>query len=348
MVLLVFICLPAIGTYFFPSAALECAKDRELAEKPEWRLCSLEKYPGAFEKYFDDHFGFRRSLIRWNSFAKVKWFGISPLASVVLGRDSWMFYRSDAVGDGISFDDYKGIRPLSPEGLERIRRNIERDRRKMAALGIVYILAIAPNKQTIYEEYLPKNIRRVHPLTRFDQLMDYLHAHSSIEIIDLRKALKEAKHLHPVYYKTDTHWNDYGAYVAYLQIMKHLSNHFPFLKPISIPDSGISIHGTSTGGDLPDMMAIRDLIPEAYEAQLALPPDTGAPHAGTLFMRHDSFGDKLYRFFYRHFDKVVGLPPFTRFDFRKMEAERPSVVINIMAERYINMTLNDDYFFSEK
>ena len=44
--------------------------------------------------------------------------------------------------------------------------------------------------------------------------MEYLRKHSDVEIVDLRPALRAARHLGDVYYVHDTHWNDRGARLA--------------------------------------------------------------------------------------------------------------------------------------
>ncbi|MFN8387050.1 MAG: hypothetical protein U0X92_11595 [Anaerolineales bacterium] len=55
-----------------------------------------------------------------------------------------------------------------------------------------------------------------------DQVIAYLRANGKQQVIDLRPALLTAKSERQVYYATDTHWNDYGAYIAYSAIMNEL------------------------------------------------------------------------------------------------------------------------------
>lgn len=346
---LILITLPSLGLYFDLFQTTWNTENRDLAEKPELRLDSLGQYPRSYERYFGDHFGLRSLLIRWNSIVRVKWFGISPLHSVVLGKDSWLFYRSEAVQDGASMNDYLGISPLSPKDLETIKRNLERDYSEMSRLGIIYLVVIVPNKHTVYGEYLPENLRALHESssTRMDQLTDYLAGNPGLEIVDLRAPLKKAKIQNPVYYKTDTHWNDYGAFVGYERIMHHLTKHFPHLRPMEIAPSDVMVYKCPTGGDLPEMLAMADLWPEENHAGVDWPSNPPIPRLGSLFFKHDSFGDNLYEPFYRHFHRVSGLPPFTRFDWKRLERERPDVVLHVLAERYINMALHDDYYLKE-
>src|SRR5262249_45378816 len=70
------------------SSSIETEK-RELAAMPEWqwRRGSLIAYPGRFEAYYNDHFGFRDQLIHWLNVAKGEWLKTSTAPLVVFGKD---------------------------------------------------------------------------------------------------------------------------------------------------------------------------------------------------------------------------------------------------------------------
>ena len=55
-------------------------------------------------------------------------------------------------------------------------------------------------------------------------------------IVDLRPALKAARQDQDVYYKTNTHWNGYGAFIAYTTIINALGSSYPELKPYKTAD----------------------------------------------------------------------------------------------------------------
>lgn len=52
----------------------------------------LAAYPGQFGLWFEDHFGLRARLIRWHGITRYFWLRTSPLPSVLLSRDNWLFY----------------------------------------------------------------------------------------------------------------------------------------------------------------------------------------------------------------------------------------------------------------
>nr|WP_255535139.1 hypothetical protein [Cellulophaga sp. E16_2] len=81
-----------------------------------------------------------------------------------------------------------------------------------------YFLAFWPNKHTIYPEYLPNtmSVQIKDTISRVDQISDYLKlTNSPIKLLDSRSVLINNKVNQQLYYKFDTHWNDYGAFLGY-------------------------------------------------------------------------------------------------------------------------------------
>ncbi|ABK16823.1 alginate O-acetyltransferase AlgX-related protein [Syntrophobacter fumaroxidans] len=325
----------------------EYSENRELAKEPELKaeLSALRRFPKDCESFIGDHLGFRCSLIRLNNILRVNLLGVSPVPSVVMGRDSWLFYRSEVFPDGFTFNDHCGLIPLSETELDALRERIEWNHELFSRNGIFYIVVIVPNKNTIYGEFLPESIVRNGNPTRLEQFSEYMRNHSRVKVMDLRRALLNAKKLHPIYYKTDSHWNDFGAYTGYREIIEELSRVFPGVRPISIENEKVSVRRTSPGGDLAQMLLMDDLIDEDLSTAFEIQPDTGGRKLAKLFFRHDSFGDGLYRYFYPHFQKVVGAAPFVPFNYDRILAERPEVVLHVFAERYITLALHDDFFY---
>lgn len=321
-------------------------ENRELAKAPELDTNRLWKWSAECEAYLSDRFGFRPDLIRWNSVLRVRMLGVSPIRSVVLGKDSWLFYRSEALDDGDSLNDHQGAIPLSRRELDKLRQRLENNRRRFASLGIPYLMVIAPNKNTIYGEYLPDSIGKLGHTTRLDQFMTHLGPVQ--DVLDLRGALMQAKREYPVYFRTDSHWNSYGAYTGYREIMRRLTDRFPQLAPASISESGVAVEKSLPGGDLAQMLFMQDLLPEENHTRFSLRSIPGTPPMGTLLFRHDSFGDNLYPFLEPVFKKIINVAPFAPFRFDVIERERPQIVLHVFAERYLPQVLQDDFFYKEE
>src|SRR5205814_1172135 len=107
-----------------------------------------------------------------------------------------------------------------------LRTELLRRRDYLATRGIGYIVTVAPEKFSIYPEYLPPWVARA-PRTRFDRVAHALASIPGLNFIDLRPALTAAKAGERVYYMTDSHWNYLGASVAYLNLMREVQRVAP-------------------------------------------------------------------------------------------------------------------------
>jgi len=215
---------------------------------------------------------------------------------------------------------------------------------------------MVPNKSTIYPEYLPSGLHQIRPQSRLDQLLDYLRTRSTFRILDLRPALVAAKSGGRLYHKTDSHWNDAGAFVAYRQILRELGRIYPVLHPRPLSDFFVK-NETTPGGDLAIMLGFPDIL---KEEQVILEPRTGpravisepsrkispwvmrsateSPVAAPLkvLMLRDSFGHELMNFLSEHFARIVyHWDVRFIFDTSLIEREKPDIVIEEMVERFL-------------
>ncbi|MHC4506510.1 MAG: alginate O-acetyltransferase AlgX-related protein [Planctomycetota bacterium] len=327
---------------------------RKLAEMPEVECTprSLCRFPSAFEAYFSDHFGYRKRLIRWHGKVATKWLGVAPSPKVVRGRDGWLFYA----GEGV-IDYHRARYPFSREELVEWQRVLEARREWLAARDIRYLVVVAPNKHSIYPEYLPAWVNRVGDATRLDQLLEHMNAQSDVAILDLRAPVLAAKGERFLYHRTGTHWNDRGAFVAYRAIMERLSGWFPRARPLSRTDFECRVV-ESDGRDLAVILGQQDSMREKKPVFVPSTPrrarkaDPGEPatvgprgkSTGTLVMEsedgqipravmfRDSFSIALVPFLSEHFGRIVyvwdyGFAP------EALERERPDVVIQELVER---------------
>ncbi|NLI82993.1 MAG: hypothetical protein GX443_15080 [Deltaproteobacteria bacterium] len=322
-------------------------ENRELAKAPDLNPSRFKRWPAECDAYLSDHFGLRPDLIRWNNVLRVILLGVSPVESVILGKDSWLFYRSETLEDGDTINDYTGAIPLSGEDLAELEQILEENHREFSKNGIFYLVVIAPNKNTIYGENLPDEIEGFKAKTRLDQFMAHMKIHSDVEILDLREPLLQAKESQPVYMKTDSHWNTYGAYVGYRKIMDSLATRFPerCLEPAQIAGDKVTLERTLPGGDLAQMLFMQDLLPEDHHTQFNLSGTPKTPLFKTLLFRHDSFGDNLYPFLTPLFQKIVNIAPFVPFDFETIRKHDPEIVLHVFVERYLPQAVSGDFFF---
>ncbi|MCE5228341.1 hypothetical protein LLG95_01925 [bacterium] len=237
----------------------ELVENRRLAEAP--RLdAGLADFPKAFEPYFNDHFRLRNPLIVMEKYVTARVLNMSPSSKVIIGKGDWLFS-----GEGDAIKNFTGDPPLTQDEMYAWAKVIQERCRWFKARGIHYMMVVVPEKQTIYPEFMPDNIKPCAPSqSRLENLINYLRANTQADIIHLRPALMDAKTSHQLYLYRDTHWNYEGAYVAYEQIVTMLSNQFPGLAPI--PRAKFKMMpNTINDGDLVNLMGLTGIYSENWE-----------------------------------------------------------------------------------
>ena len=191
----------------------------------------LSQFPKAADEYLDDHFGFRARLLALNSRVHLA-LGVSPAEKFMLGQGGWYFLRGDEHGE---LALYRGTDRFSDDELEQWIATMERRQAALASQGIRFLIAVAPSKHEIYPEHLPGWANIVDPISRYEQVVARIAEGSSLELVDLHEPLRRAKREHRVYHMTDGHWNEVGAYYAYVAIVERLQRDFPKLvaRPLS-------------------------------------------------------------------------------------------------------------------
>lgn len=255
----ILICAPGLDHIFHldPTPVLE--ENRGLAAAPRFTpdLKNLRAFPSAFDAYYRDHFGFRRFLIHYRNYVLVKWLNESTHESVVLGKNGWLFHVPRETKE-----IYSNERTLSEQELSDWLRVLELKRTRFAQKGIHYLFVVAPNKMSIYPEFLPKQAAYEGGRTVQDQLIDYLQKHSDFQILDLREPLRRAKPRGQLYLKADAHWTDVGAYVVYSEIVDRLQTWYPDIRKLPLGEFRID-EEIRIGGDLAKLLALKDHFRES-------------------------------------------------------------------------------------
>ncbi len=326
---------------------------REAAPKPDLPgdLQSLTAYPARYDEHYKDTFGLRDVLLRGHSIVKLFAYGVTPTDQVIVGREGWLYYSGDR-----SVEVYRGLAPFTTEELEAWRRMLEARRDSLRARGTDYLFVIAPNKETIYPEYMPSRLDVVRARTRLDQLVDHLRARSDVAFLDLRPALVDAKredvHEDWLYLRRGTHWNGRGSYEGYRAVVERLSTRFPAMVPYEREDLELVIvdgYGDTWG----TRMYVEDLLPQRVTVY-APPPDPRAravaqnawgpmreaifekdvPELPRALLFHDSFGPNVEDLLARHFSSLVCAWR-NDFDTETIDRAQPDVVIELFVERIL-------------
>jgi alginate O-acetyltransferase complex protein AlgJ len=359
LVLVLFIAAPLLGAWTGLAPSPESGEFRTLARRPELKptRASVNAFPAAYERYYNDHFGFRQALVRAHSRMKYRLFNESPLATVIKGREGWLFFAGPEFAPSPSrpLDDFRRARPLTRREVTLWAHVREQRRAWLAARGIRYLLVLAPNKSTIYPDHMPAHIRRLEGVTPFDQVMAQVRAHTKVDVIDVRPVLLAQRARRLQYLKTDTHWNAWGAFLGYQAVAGRLAAWFPEIAPFTEDQfSFCPVAGPS--GDLARMIGLPDdLQDEAMTSDphfsmahrvlagdsrmlpsnTALVTETGKSALPAALVFGDSFMHGLRPFLAEHLRRGVFMLGYGQFPARRIEEERPDVVIEEVVERFL-------------
>lgn len=344
--------LPGAANLAGFTGANPAAENRQMAEFPRLDAspASLAALPAGFTAWFNDSFGFRSTLVRWSGELRYFVLGVSPWTTVVKGEDGWLY---DANDSGI--DDYSRESPFPAEELANWRETIVRSRDWLKGEGIGFVFSIAPDKHVIYPEHVPSTIRPVGDSYRMDQLFRALDG-TGVATVDARAPLLAAKERERLYEKTDTHWNERGAFVAYRQLVGAIREQVPSVPPAWEREDFDAVSQDVAGMDLAGMIGMKEVLREerlllrprrprlarTVEPAGAEPwwgegrivteiPGSTLPRAVVF---RDSFTSRIAPFLSEHFSRVVYLWQ-DNFDAGIVREEKPAVVIQQIVGRHL-------------
>lgn len=76
----------------------------------------------------------------------------------------------------------------------------------MKERGIRFVMFEAPNKESVYAEYMPDSVRVYGSESRLDAALPELAA-QGLPVYDMKPELLKEADTYQLYYKYDTHWN---------------------------------------------------------------------------------------------------------------------------------------------
>lgn len=139
---------------------------------------------------------------------------------------------------GTMVEDFEGGNLYSKNEISgmtnRIKSRIDQLHQYNSDAEIIYM--IVPSVLTTYPELAPDFLTKGTGQTRLDQVTEGIKK-SGATVIDLRSTFNIHKNDEmPLYYKLDSHWADYGAYLGYKELFEHISKKFPEAAPRNIDE----------------------------------------------------------------------------------------------------------------
>ena len=338
------LCLPfPLYALLAPSLDTKNYENRILTSWQDIADAPFAQKPGVFEEFLNDHAAFRNQFMTLNASINYHVFGAVESSDVLLGKNEWLFYKN--VSDSKSLDDYQGLNLYSDEQLAQIAGNLTALRDALEARGIGFAVLIAPNKEGVYSENMPSDVPAAQGATKAEALVQYLKAHTDVSVVYPKQVLIEGKALAPTYYKHDTHWNAYGAFLATRELALALdwdTSLFEGCEPVVTDEEPVrDLANISATYDVfaPDASYAMEgfaqgLSVDTWESDLQKTEFTSTSESGgpKLLMLRDSFGEAMLEYLsaVTGESRVVHLNAFTEEEF---DGAQPDVFVLEIAER---------------
>ena len=316
--------IPAAAQILFPGGSeLDPSENRNAARFPSspTALAEIQDYPGQVDAWLMDHFGLRSLLVRLSGAVERK-LALEPGISgnVVEGRDGWLFLAQGGV-----IDDFSGSNPFADnEAVDARIQELMGIADLASRSGAKPLVAIFPNKSTIYPEYMPTYVPRAEALSRGGQLAER-NAATDAGIVFAAPVLLDHKDDGQLFYKSDTHWNALGAFYGYQSVMEGFKRLGLDAEADRLEDFRLA-DVQHRNGDLARMLNLEDVPAknsprlvrkdtitqtqttvdaftfQAFQTRVLETDQTDAP---SLLILGDSFSEGLLRYFAPHFSRIV-------------------------------------------
>lgn len=272
--------------------------------------------------------------------------------NVIFGQDGWLFYSDKNDGD-------KGL--LKEHELEEIENNLLEAQYIFEEQGIEFVVFIAPNKERVYHQKMPEYYGSPAEDYAVKQLVDYLQINTDIKVVypveELCKAAEELGDNAVIYHKTDTHWNELGAYIGVRELMEVLSIEWPDykayeLKIIEVQDTAGDLAGmlqlTNAGLDVGNTYHIQDLSSEfeviANDFWKGYIYRSAEADPRRIFVLRDSFGTAMAELIGSQFTESV-LWHRKTYEQSYVDEFKPDVFVLESVERYAVQQLKEFEFY---
>ncbi len=204
---------------------------RNLTSLPEQILFNNN----GIEKYIADHIPFREKILDYYFRSG---FGVDfGTANVLIGKNGWLFQNSFVNAYNLhNIKSYQNKELLKPKEKETIIENINIIQKWCDENNIKLYVMFPPDKHRIYSQFMPDYILRENNLSIVKQIEAKIP--STVTVVSLEDELtaQSRASVHPLYYKTESHWAETGAFYAYTELMKHIQYDFPTIKPLTKSD----------------------------------------------------------------------------------------------------------------
>ena len=312
--------------------------NEQLASFPELRKEDGNFNTGIlndFADYFADHFGFRHEMITLNDWLTEAAFKTLDSNSVLLGKDSWLFYKS-------TLEDYTGTNLFTARQSYAAAHALGLMQEYCEQNDIDFCFTIAPNKNSMYSSQMPA--RYAAASVRNAQLLKQQMEQQNVRYIDLFEVLSNSKE--QLYYRLDSHWNMRGAQLAAQALLEELKGceveFDPFVTGKKLPHTGDLYEMVYPAGSETEQDTAYDFTYQYDEKfhsadDITIHTENSAADE-SIFVYRDSFGINLHPFLAQSYGNAC----FSRnmpYLLTAVTEEQPDVLLVELVERNLNWLL---------
>jgi len=253
-------------------------------------------YAAELGDYFLDHFAFRTEMVTVNAALQRTVFGISTEDTVIAGSDGWLYYKD-------SLDDYLGRNVMSEERLNHTVRTIGLIQEYVEAYDKQFVFTIAPNKCSLYPEYMPYYYKKISEDNNLTLITEKLNE-KNIPYVDLQEAFTNDEEI--LYHRLDSHWNNKGAVKVLNLLLDQLGKEHDTYEEVSSQFENVfegDLYGMlyPAGNEKDDNVIYDKEFTYKYTASINTTNDikiqtVNTTKQGKVVMFRDSFGDSLLPF----------------------------------------------------
>jgi alginate O-acetyltransferase complex protein AlgJ len=264
---------------------------------------------------------------------------------VLVGREGWLFLRGDT-------NDVLGQHTGRVKLGRKERRSWGRIFAKRASIakeqGVVWLCVVIPDKEALYSEYLPSEVK---PVARrpVHQVLQQAEG-SEAPVIYALPSLRASKADGELYLRTDTHWSHRGAYATYQTICDELVARGAVIDVLS--EESLTWSERVHAGDLGSKVFPGPAEATTTWAHLKTPRaklvlDNQIPNHGRVLIYErpdfdgascvvfgESFVENMLVFLKETFSRLVVVHT-SMFVSEIVEQERPNVVLSLPLERFL-------------
>ena len=264
---------------------------------------------------------------------------------VVVGKNGRLFLDYDT---NQIMAQQTGVLRFEPEELDRWRTLLEERTAWLAERGACYLFLVVPDAASVFPADLPDDLRPVatRPLV---QLQEHLRASGSPAELLYPLEQLQSDGRHETYPKTETHWTEWGAFLAYRMLVERLLGRVALRE---VTDRDIVVTERLLPGDLgvqvePPAKSLHAYVEMRHPPAARFVSDNrimnrgrrieyeceAAPDVCCLVLG-DSYANRFAHVLAESFRRlVIGSTPTVDRDL--VEEVRPQVVIQESAERFL-------------